>query len=163
MQICTYRMRMSWLPFVVELITFLLISVRVMLFFLKQISWSTRIFLIIDEVWGVIMGGFNKCRWSESKKRDIAWIQLCLYLKESFIFFLHNILFFFWFVVKYEHNFFLRDPPNRSWSFGTVVTDVLTHWSIVILETCTRLSPIFPFSLPIFCQFHFILWLLFLS
>ncbi len=52
------------------------------------------------------MSGFNKCRWSESKKSDIAWIKWCLYLKESFIFFLQNILFFFWFVVKYEHNFF---------------------------------------------------------
>lgn len=130
MQICTYRMRRSWLPLVVELITFLLVSVRscnVTLCFLKPISWSTRIFLINDEVWGVIVGGFNKCRWSESKKWD-AWIKWCLYLKDraSFSFcWISYFSFDLWWNMNIT--FFLRAPPNRSWSFGTVVTDVLTH------------------------------------
>ncbi len=79
-------MRMTWLPFVVEIITSLLVSVcsrNVTLCFLKQISWSTRIFLINDEVEWVIMGGFNKCRWSGSKKSDIAWIKLCIIWKKA--------------------------------------------------------------------------------
>ncbi len=108
-------MRMTWLPFVVEIITSLLVSVcsrNVTLCFLKQISWSTRIFLINDEVEWVIMGGFNKCRWSESKKSDITLIKWCLYLKESFIFFLQNILFFFDLWWNMNTTFFERHPTG---------------------------------------------------
>ncbi len=152
MQICTYRMRMTWLPFVVEIITSLLVSVRsrnVTLCFLKQISWSTRIFLINDEVEWVIMGGFNKCRWSVSNKRDIAWIKWCLYLKESSFSFCRISYFFFWFVVKYEHNFFWETHPTvlKCWHSCSRCSDTLSESH---LETCTRFT-FFPFFTTIFC------------
>lgn len=157
-------MRMSRLPFVVGLITFSVRSRNVTLCFLKQISWSTRIFLINDEVWWVIMGGFNKCRWSESKKRDIAWIKWCLYLKESFIFFLQNILFFFWFVVKYEHNFCWETHPTGPEVLAQLF-QMFWHWSRVILETCTRLSQILSFFYYniLSVSFHFVIIIFVLS
>lgn len=128
---CTYR------TFVVELVTFLLVSILHVMsrYVFKDNSWSTRIFLINDEFSRGIMGCFSKCRWCGESQEEMFKVNKMLILtlfakkmmKKGFVFFLQKVLFFFWFGVKYEQQF-LWDQPNRSWSFGTVVTDVLTHW-----------------------------------
>lgn len=129
------------------------------------------------------MGCLSKCRWcgesheemfNHKIKRNILkyikWSLFWHYLpwkwweKKGFVFFLQKVLFFFWFGVNYEHSFFVRStqPVLKFWHSCYRCSDTLID---VLLETCTRLLPILFFLIPLFCQFHFILWffLLFLS